>query len=392
MKKAAVVVTAVTFLACGVIQRDAFAGRIYWTDNVAGKVQRAVVDDANTVDTLVTGLTNPQDITLDLNARKMYWTDHSAGGDGVIKWADLDGNNDASLPIGGLTDPRGIDVDPSGGKIYWTESFTDTIQRANLDGSNVQDLPISGLSDPRGIAVDPPGGKIYWADQGTREIQRANLDGTNVELLVMTGANAPFDIALDLSAGMMYWTEFGADVIWRASLEIPFGETPGTRTDVETLNTDPNQSSNPFGIALDVASGEAYWTTHNDADIWRADLDDGDFELLPITGLSQPFGIAFDPILGDINGDGVVGVGDLGILGAQWGGPGGTPSADIAPHPGGNGIVNVGDLAFLAVNWSAAGGGSLLGGGATVPLPDAGVAGLTLLGTGLRRRGRYSHQ
>ena len=67
--------------------------------------------------------------------------------------------------VTGLSAPRGIALDVSGGKIYWTESGSGKIGRSNLDGSQVQDI-VTGLGTPRGIALQvsgqtppPPQGK-----------------------------------------------------------------------------------------------------------------------------------------------------------------------------------------------------------------------------------------
>jgi len=56
-------------------------------------------------------------------------------------------------------------------------------------------------------------------------------------------------------------------------------------------------------------------------------------------------------VAGDINGDGIVNAGDLGLLGAAWfsypNSPNWNPNADIT----GNEIVNAGDLGIIGVNW-----------------------------------------
>ena len=51
-----------------------------------------------------------------------------------------------------------------------------------------------------------------------------------------------------------------------------------------------------------------------------------------------------DVAVGDLDGDGTVGGGDLGVLFVQWGGPG---SGDLD----GDGIVGGGDLGILFVGW-----------------------------------------
>ena len=118
-----------------------------------------------------------------IEAQQMYWTDIDTD---KIQRANLAGSNVEDL-VTGLSIPRGIALDLINSKMYWIDLGTGKIQRANLDGSNVEDLVTTGLSGPFGIALDLINSKMYWTDFGTEKIQRANLDGSNVEDLVTTG-------------------------------------------------------------------------------------------------------------------------------------------------------------------------------------------------------------
>ena len=192
--------------------------KMYWTDSVSEKIQRANLDGTNVEDLVTTGLGRPYGIALDAAGGKMYWTDR---GTDKIQCANLDGTNVEDLVTTGFRVPDGIALDVAGGKMYWADAVSATakIQRANLDGTNVQDLVTTGLREPSKVALDVAGGKMYWTDYVSEKIQRANLDGTNVEDLVISGLDGPSGIALDVAGGKMYWTDSGTDKIQCANLD-----------------------------------------------------------------------------------------------------------------------------------------------------------------------------
>ena len=79
------------------------------------------------------------------------------------------------------------------------------------------------------------------------------------------------------------------------------------------------------------------------------------------------------PVIGDINGDGVVNVSDLGILAGFWGMSGTIADLD------GDDVVGVTDLGMMAHHWTGAGGGGSLSSATVVPVPSAALAGLGLI-------------
>jgi hypothetical protein len=108
-----------------------------------------------------------------------------------------------------------------------------------LDGQNAQVIVI-GLGSPLGLALDATNGKLYWTDRGADAVQRADLDGTNVETIAST-ADLPGDIEADPVGGKIYWTEYASNAppeLWRANLD---------GTDAELL---ADAGLWPFGLAL----------------------------------------------------------------------------------------------------------------------------------------------
>ena len=73
-------------------------------------------------------------------------------------------------------------------------------------------------------------------------------------------------IALDVEGGKFYWTQKGGDNagqgrIFRANLEIPKGQTPQNRKDIEVLYEDLPE---PIDLDLDLANRMMYWTDRGD--------------------------------------------------------------------------------------------------------------------------------
>ena len=73
-------------------------------------------------------------------------------------------------------------------------------------------------------------------------------------------------IALDGEAGKLYWTQKGPDNagqgrIFRANLEIPKGQTPANRKDIEVLYQNLPE---PIDLELDLANRTIYWTDRGD--------------------------------------------------------------------------------------------------------------------------------
>jgi DNA-binding beta-propeller fold protein YncE len=298
---AALSIVAVIFF--GPADTHAGVAKLYWTDEWAGKIQRANPDGTDLQDLVSRVFTEA--IALDLVGGKMYWPD-----DGGIKEATLEGTG-TTLVISGVSS-QGIAVDGAGGKIYWADQGVMMIRRADLDGDNMENLvDLSGIGPPLAVALDAFDGKIYWTiDGGLVSIQRANLDGTDVEDLV-PGSSFFEGIALDLTGNKIYWTDEFSAKIWRANLD-------GSAT--ESIVS----FGSPEGIAIDVVDGKMYWTDDEGGGILRANLDGSDISVL-VTGLGGPGGIALvtngqiETCSCDLNEDGSCNFFDWLVFIEDWG-------------------------------------------------------------------------
>ena len=304
------VVVAAVYIEEG-IAVDAAGGKIYWASSVFGggdALNRSNLDGSDTEELVTTGFRSARAIALDLTAQKVYWAAGSFTDAKLLRAGMVipdgetpDNRSDVEILLTSeLGAPFGIAVDSSGGKVYWTDASIghQKLQRADLDGSNVEELASTGLVIPDGIALDPAMGHVYWTDWGGDKIQRANVDGSSIEDVLAATLVEPRGLALDLSAGRMYWTDTGTDKIQRAGLDVPTGQTPLNRSDIEDLVTGAAAYEQ---IALDLTAGKMYWidATYSNPRIRRANLDGSVIEDLA-TGEVDPFGLAVDPVEGKV--------------------------------------------------------------------------------------------
>ena len=178
--------------------------------------------------------------------------------------------------------PDGIAVDAQAGHIYWTNmgsspSTNDgSIERADLDGKNRRLIVPQGITHtPKQIHLDKKAGKLYWCDREGMRVMRSNLDGSSVETLVVAGCGDSdrrdqtrwcVGITIDPVRGHIYWTQKGPDNgergrLFRAGIEIPEGETPANRSDIEIVF---DNLPEPIDLELDLKNRVLYWTDRGD--------------------------------------------------------------------------------------------------------------------------------
>jgi hypothetical protein len=211
--------------------------------------------------------------------------------------------------------PDGIAVDTQAGHIYWTNmgipSEDDgSIERADLDGKNRKVIIPQGITfTPKQIHLDKKNSKLYWCDREGMRVMRSDLDGSQVETLVEAGCGDAdrrdqnrwcVGITLDPKQEKLYWTQKGPDKaglgrIFRGNINIPKGESPTNRSDIEVLF---DQLPEPIDLELDLANRVLYWTDRGDPPrgntVNRAPIDTKAVPEILITHLMEGIGIALD--------------------------------------------------------------------------------------------------
>ncbi len=248
---------------------------------------------------------------------RLFFLDAASG---RVLSCNPDGTELKTILTEGRKIPDGIVVDSDAGHIYWTNMGVPTandgaIIRADLDGKNLTTIvPSGGTHTPKQLQLDKKNGKLYWSDREGMRVMRGNLDGTKLETLVDTSKGDPrpgpdatkwcVGIALDTDRGHIYWTQKGGDNagqgrIFRAGTEIPKGQDPKNRKDIELLY---DGLPEPIDLDLDLANRMMYWTDRGDPPrgntVNRAPLDAPsvprkDPEII-FTHLMEGIGLALD--------------------------------------------------------------------------------------------------
>jgi DNA-binding beta-propeller fold protein YncE len=242
-------------------------------------------------------------------------------GAGRVLSANPDGSDLKTLLIEGRKLPDGLAVDVAAGHLYWTnmgnpKANDGTLFRSDLDGGNLTTIIApGGTFTPKQLQIDKPSGKLYWSDREGMRVMRANLDGSDIETLIDTSKGDPrpgvdatkwcVGIAIDADAGKLYWSQKGGDNagegrILRAGLEIPRGQSPTDRKDIELLY---DKLPEPIDLDLDFRSRLLYWTDRGDPPrgntVNRAPLDAPRGERpapeIVFSHLMEAIGLALDP-------------------------------------------------------------------------------------------------
>lgn len=194
---------------------DSVGEKIYFSDfeTSNGKIWRMNLDGSD-LQEIVSGITDPYSIALNLNAGKIYWADD----DGNVGRANLDGSNAEKefihIPDGMM---RGIAYDGTNDVIYFYEVNYENLYAAKSDGTGVAKI-IEGAYG-YAIFVDEKNGKLYYEDRNKPAIMQANLDGSGIVKIVDVPSTRVHGMAVDYHDNKFYWADRDKGVIRRSNLD-----------------------------------------------------------------------------------------------------------------------------------------------------------------------------
>src|SRR5882724_4211505 len=295
-------------------QKNGVTARIFFLDLAGSRVLSANPDGSDLKTIVVEGSKGmPDGLIVDTAAGHLYWTNmgNLKANDGFILRSDLDGRNVTTIvPKGATFTPKQLQLETKSKKLYWCDREGMRVMRANLDGSNIETLVDTSQGDPRpgpdatkwcvGIAVDVEGGKFYWTQKGPDNANQGRIFRANVEIpsgqtpanrrdveLVYERLPEPIDLELDLEHRVLYWTDRGdpprGNTVNRAPIDA--SSRPGRPEIVLT------HLMEGIGLALDVP-GDRMFVTDFGGSIYSARLDGSEKRML-LYGQGNLTGIAY---------------------------------------------------------------------------------------------------
>jgi len=102
---------------------------------------------------------------------------------------------DIEVLFSGLPEPIDIELDLEAGTIYWADRGDDTISRAPIAipaGATAasrtdRQILVRGVREAIGVAIDKRRGRMYYTG-GNGQLGRANLDGSSKQEITVDGA------------------------------------------------------------------------------------------------------------------------------------------------------------------------------------------------------------
>ncbi|KAG9475852.1 hypothetical protein GDO78_003967 [Eleutherodactylus coqui] len=148
---------------------DWVARNLYWTDTGANTIEVSRLDGRYRKVLINNSLDEPRAIAVFPRKGYLFWTDW--GHVAKIERSHLDGSDRKVIINTDLGWPNGLTLDYDARRIYWVDAHLDRIEHADLNGKSRQVL-ISQVPHP--FALTQASHWIYWTDWQTKSIQRVD--------------------------------------------------------------------------------------------------------------------------------------------------------------------------------------------------------------------------
>ncbi|XP_047545765.1 low-density lipoprotein receptor-related protein 6 [Vanessa atalanta] len=168
------------------IEFDPIDRYLYWMDDESHSIRRVPISYSTTSaitdsTTVVTGLSRPFHMALDVLGRALYWTCLDTDS---INATSIDNNSSVGVIIrGDKMMPRHLAFHQTKRVLIWSDAGLGAIMRASVDGTARSEL--ARVANVTALAVEQSSATVYWAV--ARQIHAIDLDSVGSKRVVWQG-------------------------------------------------------------------------------------------------------------------------------------------------------------------------------------------------------------
>ncbi|CAH2108805.1 unnamed protein product [Euphydryas editha] len=194
------------------VEFDPINRHLYWMDDESHSIRRVLISYSTTSaitdsTTVVTGLSRPFHMVLDVLGRALYWTCLDTDS---INATSIDNNSSVGVIVRGeKMMPRHLAFHQTKRVLVWVDAAAGAVVRSSVDGTAQREL--ARAANVTALAVDQASATVYWAV--ARQIHAVDLDEPNSKRVVWQGGSVG---ALAAWGGALYL--MGAE---RAPMRLP---------------------------------------------------------------------------------------------------------------------------------------------------------------------------
>jgi low-density lipoprotein receptor-related protein 1 (alpha-2-macroglobulin receptor) len=150
--------------------------RVIYYQKMGPGQQRSKRLAASTTGILVDDVDQPRGLAVDWLSMNLYFIDGLKKSIQLVKIEDTKMRKTIATS---LDQPQDIAVDPQSGRLFFSDyGMNAKIYVANLDGSDLRSFIEAKVLWPSSLAIDYPNGRLYWTDLKARTIDSVALDGS----------------------------------------------------------------------------------------------------------------------------------------------------------------------------------------------------------------------
>jgi sugar lactone lactonase YvrE len=274
--------------------RGPYTKRIYWLDILGNGVFTARADGSDMM-RLTSALAAPDGVVYFNCTGELFFTNmgSSLGGSGRASVQRLFSGTTETLiaPGSGINTAKQLALDTVEDKLYIADREGASLWRSDREGKNLERVVSGhGFEQLVGVVVDSEAGHVYFTDRLAARVLRVSVTmpvgqtaetRSDVETLYQAPAGAmPIDLAFDYETDLLYLTDRQLGTVQRMGKDLPQGETPEARSDVENVLEDLVE---PIGVAV-APEDDLLYVTELSGAVHRSRLDGGGDQVIAQTG------------------------------------------------------------------------------------------------------------